>query len=565
MYRIPRSRLFRLFRWSRFMATALVAPAVAAGSLNPPPAPAIGSTNVAMADLLVSRPGTLPCTVPLFNGFVFADFNEQSFNYMPPTGCPGPWARVVLEADFSVTAGIQYDRSGYFNLGGVNLFFGTTAEPSSDFGPSWHVERDLTDYAPLFLAPQSGAVSLGNLVDSTYTGIIYGSASLQFYPAAGPDPVPPVADAVLPLSSDAVALNDSGSQLSQVLPDLPRNIEHAYLDIIAQSQSNDEFWYTCVPDDVASELFSCGGTSFREVEISVDGQAAGVAPVYPWIYTGGLDPYLWSPIPGVQTLDFLPYRVDLTPFAAQLSDGQPHTVSLSVYNADRYFIAEANLLLYLDRGSTQVTGALTRNTLAPSPSPVVAENLQSGPAGGVHGTVSVTSKRDFTIAGYVQTSHGRVDTTLAQTVNFSSRQRFDVGPLRFIQNIDQLTRVSTVTLTAARGHSTRSEQRFDYPLKIDIAEKVNATQGTQTVSIDQRWISRSLTTAADGSVLTTAISNEVAPTDTLLFDPNSGAITGNQDQSGQQRYRYHDSAGNCYDRILQSQSGAITSVTDGCR
>jgi len=36
---------------------------------------------------------------------------------------------VVLEADDSVTAGRQYDRTAIVRLGGVNLYFGTTMEP----------------------------------------------------------------------------------------------------------------------------------------------------------------------------------------------------------------------------------------------------------------------------------------------------------------------------------------------------------------------------------------------------------------------------------------------------
>ncbi len=54
--------------------------------------------------------------------------------------------------------------------------------------------------------------------------------------------------------------------------DFAGNTERVYLDVIAQSQSNDEFWYTCVPNDVASELESCGNTGFRETEISIDGR-----------------------------------------------------------------------------------------------------------------------------------------------------------------------------------------------------------------------------------------------------------------------------------------------------
>ena len=120
--------------------------------------------------------------------------------------------------------------------------------------------------------------------------------------------------------------------------------------------------------------------AFREAEVTIDGAPAGVAPVYPWIFTGGIDPFLWRPIPGVHTLNFEPYRVDLTPFAGVLSNGQQHTVAVNVYNADQYFSATATLLLYQDTGSIQVTGAVTTNTIG-QPDPVITENIiNNGPA-----------------------------------------------------------------------------------------------------------------------------------------------------------------------------------------
>jgi hypothetical protein len=159
---------------------------------------------------------------------------------------------------------------------------------------------------------------------------------------------------------------------------LPLNVERAYLDVITQSQIGDEFWYTCVPDDVSSELQSCGGTAFREAEVSVDGQPAGVAPVYPWIYTGGVDPFLWEPIPAVQTLNFVPYRVDLTPFAGILSNGQPHTIALGVFNSNNYFSATATLLIFQDHSSQQVIGAVTENTIGKAPTPSVKRHNRIG-------------------------------------------------------------------------------------------------------------------------------------------------------------------------------------------
>src|SRR3954452_20567044 len=161
----------------------------------------VGSSNTATADPTVPRPGMTPCAVQLYSNFQFADFSPKPFTYTPASACPGPWAKVVLEADFACTAGRQFDRTAMIAIGHTNVYFGTTSEPSAAVSPSWHVERDLTDYSPLFRTAQTGEVNLGNLVNSTYTGIIHGSARLQLYPAAASRPAPRTADAVLPLSS----------------------------------------------------------------------------------------------------------------------------------------------------------------------------------------------------------------------------------------------------------------------------------------------------------------------------------------------------------------------------
>ena len=253
----------------------------------------VGSSNTVTADPTIPRPRTTPCVVQLMSNAEFDNFDPVSFPYTPPADCPGPWAKVVFTADINVTAGIQFDRTANFWLGGTVIYFGTTAEPSPDLGPAWHVESDLTDYSPIFLTAQQGTADIGNLVNTTYTGIIFASSTLEFYPLAKNQTAPTTANVVLPLSAGStggtVGLNTTTDTLSATFT-LPTNIQNAYLDVYSQSQSNDEFWYTCVPNDVSSELESCGNTGFRETEITIDGAPAGVAPVYPWVFTGGIDP-----------------------------------------------------------------------------------------------------------------------------------------------------------------------------------------------------------------------------------------------------------------------------------
>jgi len=525
----------------------------------------IGSSNTVTADPIIPRPKTTPCIVQLLSNAEFDNFNPVPFSFSPPASCPGPWAKVVFTADINVTAGVQYDRTANFWLGPTNIYFGTTAEPGATLAPSWHVESDLTDYSPIFMTSQQGTADIGNLVNDTYTGIIYATSALEFYPLAPGQTAPVTANQVYALSAGltggTVSLNDTSSTLAGTFT-LPTNIQNAYLDVYAQSQSADEFWYTCVPNDVSGELFSCGNTGFRETEITIDGTPAGVAPVYPWIFTGGIDPFLWFPIPGVQTLNFVPYRVDLTPFASLLSNGQQHTVSLSVFNADDYFSATASLLLYLDTGSTNVTGAVTKNTLTAAPNPVITENLNVGNT--ITGTVKVASQRNFTISGYVNTSKGKVTTTVTQTFNFANNQKFDITSTLFLQDIKLTSSVDSKTIVAAAGQPTIINRRtLEFPLNMDISQVVQANGDINQTT--KSWQNYGVQTTINQGrhIYAGLLNNSVAAQDTLELDPNYNVL-GNTNQSSSQFYSNFDTNGASQLCILTAANNVLTSFTRTC-
>ncbi|HEU4735070.1 MAG TPA: peptide-N4-asparagine amidase [Kofleriaceae bacterium] len=529
-------------------------------------APTVGSPNTATADPPIAVPATTPCIVPLFANLTFADFSPKLFEYAPPTACPGPWAKVVLAADFAVTAGRQFDRTASIWIGGASVYFGTTAEPSRTVSPSWHVESDLTDYGALFAAPQPGMVQLDNLVNGTFTGILSGTAELRFYPPAPHTDAPPAADAVLALSAGprggTVGLSTTASTLSRTFT-LPTNIERAFLDVYAQSQAGDEFWYTCVPDDLTGTLQSCGATAFREAEISIDGRPAGVAPVYPWIFTGGIDPNLWKPIPGVQTLDFVPYRVDLTPFAGVLSDGAPHVIAVGVFNANNFFATTASLLLFLDHQATHVRGAVTADTLDAAPGPTVRPTVVTAADGAITAQVNVEATRRYRIAGFVETSHGHVSTEVTGELAFANRQQFDITQALYHQRIAQTTAILVRTSREERGGRTEHVVQQVWPLAVDFAFATSPDgSAAQTTTIDQRF-ERSDTELARGRLASFRIvSSAVAPSDTLHFDP-TGAFTGSTGQASTQRYFAADSAGGCFSRDLTAAGGVLTAVVDG--
>jgi hypothetical protein len=527
----------------------------------------IGSANTVTADPTIPRPSTTPCVVTLFSDYTFDNnYNLNPFSYTPPEDCPGPWAKVVLEVDISVNAGNQFDRTANIWLGGTNIYFGTTAEPGATLAPSWHVESDLTDYSPLFTIAQQGSVYLGNTVEGPYTSIQTASATLELYPLAPGQAAPVTANVVLPLSAGptggTVTLNTGASTLAATFS-LPTNIENAYLDVYSQSQIDDEFWYTCVPDNVATELESCPNTAFRETEITIDGQPAGVAPVFPWIFTGGIDPCLWFPIPGVQTLNFTPYRVDLTPFAGLLNNGQQHTVSLSVYNADNWFSDTATLLLYLDSGSTTVTGALTKNTLTAAPSPVVTENINVGNS--ITGTVKVTSNRNYMLSGYVNTSHGKVTTTISHSISFANNQSFTINSSEYVQNINQTSNSNSTTIVATSGQPTVTyTKNFQFPLTLDLTQQFFSNGNINQITKVWQTYDEQQTTEQGGILTYTGLlTNAANHADTLELN-SSFQILGNEDQSASQLYNDTDSTGVNEYCTIAAANNVLTAFAPTC-
>ena len=570
-------RLFVLATAGLLIAMSAVAAMAPEPIVGPPIA--IGETGAAVADPLVPVPGETPCVVKLYAANsatgTFDDYAAHPFNYAPPAGCSGPWNKVVFKADFNVTTGRQYDRTASVWIGGVNMYFGTTQEPSASRSPSWHVERDVTDLSSLLMSAHPGNAVVYNIYNGTYNGSITGSAELDFYPATPAYPAPRVPDQVLSLGSDpagnAVSIYTDETPMSRTFT-LPANIDRAYLVVTAEPQSGDEFWYSCFPEPYDMQLNDCGGTAFREAEVSIDGKAAGIVPISGWVYTGGIDPYLWRPVPGVQTLNFEPYRVDITPFAGLLDNGQPHTVSVSVTTGDptfqngqnpnyggQRFDTAATLLLYQDHDAKQLTGALTQD--ADTGVHPVQQNVAN--PDGIHYTFTVTSHHGLVTRGYLDTPRGRVPSNVVQDVRFSNTQQVVNSSTQFDQGITQTSSASQRSYGRPHdGGSADTTTSWSFPLTMDINFQV-AGDGSfsQATTVAQDY-SRQYSEGGPGGHFASNRSQFDNAADTLNFDA-SGNFTGPTGQQGSQGYTFTDSRGACYSRTVNSVAGAVTQVTDG--
>jgi hypothetical protein len=473
----------------------------------------------------------------------------------------------VLQADFSVDPGHQYDRTASIWLNGVNIYFGTTQEPSPEFGPSWQIERDLTDYSSLLRSPGKSAALINNWVDSRRASAIHASGRILFYPADANHPAPVTPDAVYALNStnEPANLQTGDDQLVRKMA-FPRNTERVYLDEFAQSQFHDEFWYTCLPDKYIQETMAfamrrgykgaprraraCSGGSYREVEVVVDGQPAGFAPIFPWVYTGGIDPYLWRPTPGVQTLNFMPYRLDLTPFAGLLSDGAEHSVAVRVLGSNHYFSVGAVLLIYRNARAEHTGGAVTRNTLkGTSLEPTVTSTLGPDPSK-VNGNVATRVNQSYVIEGYLNTqTFTNVD---AQTTRHVTEQS------------GRMTGTSRSTGGDSGGRTL--QRSLDYSPTSNVLRRSSSDRSrTHTVHLHQVYDKQIEQREGGLPAYTASVRNERTAADTVNFNFGAGRVglSGNRNQTSIQTFAFTDSLGDCYKTELKADGGKVTSFSEG--
>ena len=300
---------------------------------------------------------------------------------------------MVLRLDGKVK-GRQHNRLGYLHIGGVEVFRTSTPQPSPD-GIEWSVEKDVTRYSDTLRTARPVEMPIGNVVDDTYTGILDVKVTLTFY--AGRPDATKTPDRVLTLQSSTLAT--------------PRNSERVVAEVYATGSGGgcEEYWYLTVPD---SAPYSCKADDgpYREGQIKADGQPAGIAAPFPTVWTGGWsNPFLWYVVPGPRAFDIKPVEYDLTPFAGLLNDGRPHRVEVSVVGVPEGqtgWRAPVSVLVWQDAESEYVSGALTKVRAGG-----VANSSTCTP--GSRHRLDIKGGHRLTAAGYVNTSHGRVTTTVS--------------------------------------------------------------------------------------------------------------------------------------------------------
>jgi hypothetical protein len=297
-------------------------------------------------------------------------------------------------------------------------------------------------------------------VDSTDTVVYDQTSTLTFYEADKASPAPAQADDVVGVGSADV--NASGNSVTFTVPSLPRNAVRAELEVYIKGNGCDEQWFASVPTDIYDKNPSwfCPSGPYREVDASIDGIRAGAVQYFPYIYSGGIVPTLWRPIPAIGTFNMTPEVLDVTPLAADLDQAGSHTVTLTVPGANDTWNLMANLLLYTDKHATVVTGALTKDTVAPQATQSVSESQPSSTTE----DAMTTAQRQSVLSGWVQTSSGKVTTTVTGRSAFRNAEQVTLDGLN--ESLQETDTGGSTTRTTGAGQDWTSSHQWSYPLNV---------------------------------------------------------------------------------------------------
>lgn len=323
-------------------------------------------------------------------------------DYVPPK-CQ--FNRVVM--NFTVTSeGRQFDRLAVMYLGDNEIWRTSTAEPKQKPGIAWTYWKDMSAYLTLWKQPQKLIFDLGNLVDSTYTGIYNTTLTATFINEYPYNRTSPHASVILPISAERSS-DDQGSafqypaQGASAKLTFPKNVVRAVASISATGQSNEEFWWANVGSKTnnISDPYQVDTTPFREVQLHIDGQLAGLVWPFPVIFTGGIAPSLHRPLVGLQAFDLLESEIDISPWLGLLCDGQEHEFQIKVVGeydkiVDNYWLLTGKVFVWLDAGNHQTRGAAPNVKIVDSRYNMTNHDLGPGMVYGqkVKRQIKITSK-----------------------------------------------------------------------------------------------------------------------------------------------------------------------------
>jgi hypothetical protein len=364
----------------------------------------------------------------------------------------------------------------YFN--DTEVWRTSTAEPTAN-GIRWEYIKDMTEYMYFWNSPQKLIFDLGNLIDDTYTGPFNTTLNVSFF--NDEESVEP-ASLIIPISarngaeSAASVFMLPGDNATNTIS-FPRNVNRVMFSVSACGQAAEEFWWSNVLqsdtnafEPVAGTLY--GYSPFREVQVLIDGQLAGVQWPFPVIFTGGVVPGLWRPIVGIDAFDLREHEIDITPWLPILCDGKEHTFEIKVAGiiddgknsgiltetVGSSWYVTGKIFVWLDKDPNSITTGRTPTVLLPAPVINLSRSLTQN-SSGANETLTYTTdvKRTLSISSLLTTQSGTRLVSWTQNLAVTNYGKYtDFGAV-------QQNNHTTTGLDQSTG-GTYYKSSYSYPL-----------------------------------------------------------------------------------------------------
>ena len=411
---------------------------------------------------------------------------------------------------------------GLMYLGDIEVFRTSTAEPTAN-GIVWTYVKEMDQYDSLWKTKQKIIFDLGNLIDSIYTGFFNTTLTATFFTVPESRAT---ADTILPISSRQSSSNKPSafsvpSQNASVSYTLPQNIQRAVVSLSACGQASEEFWYSNTFSSQIDTFESTAGTlygysPFREVQLLIDGQLAGVSWPFPIIFTGGIVPGLWRPIVGIDAFDLREHEIDITPWLPLLCDGSAHTFEIRVAGLDdngndhailtetvgSYWVVSGKIFIFSDASGSITTGTRPDMT-TPSPQIQISSSITTNAAGDNETLIYDTVvSRYLSISSNIRTSHGSSLASWNQSLTYTNHNAFTSSGLTQL----------TIQNTSGIETSSSAGYTYFYPLSVDST--------FETFPSGAFSINASISRGLDYNVLGAS----VFPSGVQSFNVNSAAI-----------------------------------------
>lgn len=378
----------------------------------------------------------------------------------------------------ATSQGRQFDRLAVMYLNDTEVWRTSTAEPTKS-GIVFEYTKDMSTYISLWKTPQTLIFDLGNLIDETYTAPFNTTLTATFFMD---HEVSKPADQIIPISARKSKLNAPSAftlptDVAINILTLPQNANRAVFSLSACGQATEEFWWANVLQSDSTTFNATIGTlfgysPFREVQLLVDGQIAGVYWPFTTIFTGGVAPGFWRPIVGIDTYDLREHEIDLTPWLGILSDGKSHTFEIRVVGIQddheesgtltekvgESWLVTGKIFLWLDSDYMARTTGTWPEIRNPSPSISISRALTQNPMGRNETLAySADVKRTLSISSTITTSLGTRQASWTQSLITTNHGLFEA------QGNIQVTNQTTIGTDESIGN-VNFKSTYSYPL-----------------------------------------------------------------------------------------------------